>query len=676
MNDFPASMGGTRHPPPAPQDVYDSDQEDLYALQANPNAIVTRAPKERFRLSLFDVTCLVLNRTIGTGIFNSPQRVMRGTGSPGASLLLWLLGSIYCLSGAHVYAEYGLNVPRYTIDGRDQSVARSGGDLNYLEFVYPYPRRDSVLFFTTLFGIAFIVLGNMAGNCISFGLRVLQAADVQQPSDAAVRGIAIATALLTCFIHTFSRRGGIMLSNVLAIVKVLILLFIVVTAICVAAGALPQTTNQFSNNTQPSTSFSDPGDINGFSQAFLAIIFSFSGFEQPNYVLGEVRRPRRYPIAMFSGVSTIILLYMAVNLSYMVVVPRETQIDADGGVAQAFFELSLGSISSSSMSGHVGRRIFHAMLAISSLGNIIVMTYTATRIKQEVAKLGILPFSKFFGQNTDLSFGRLLRWFQRKGYLSSMFRLRWFSPEHHSEKTPVGALILHFCCCLILILATWDLKADDAYVLLTSVSSYTINGVMGTFLGLGILILRFRGPPSMSMPSGTTKSRRSWAEITGSRFNPVLSIFCATLYMVGNLWPVVANWIRPGDDLIQSFNWWLAPTIGWAVLGFAIAWFIGFSVRSWIIGRKRQQVFIVEKQPEFDESDGGGLVLVHETVYMSWVGKETLHSRRPFEAAQGDEMAEQAGSGPNTFKGTDFDGFFQQQQQSRLEGGYDGFRRM
>jgi hypothetical protein len=57
---------------------------------------------------------------------------MRGTNSTGISLLLWFAGFLNCLAGYHVYIEYGLNVPRYIINGVEQSVPRSGGDLNYV----------------------------------------------------------------------------------------------------------------------------------------------------------------------------------------------------------------------------------------------------------------------------------------------------------------------------------------------------------------------------------------------------------------------------------------------------------------------------------------------------------------------------------------------------------------
>jgi amino acid transporter len=667
MNDFEHYLRNASGPEAQPVDneSVDSAREDLYQDDGNPNQIVTFAPKERFRLGYFDVACLVINRMIGTGIFNSPQRVMRGTNSIGASLLLWFGGTVWCVAGTHVYMEYGLNVPRYTIEGIEQSVPRSGGDLNYLQYVYRRPayRRGTMLLSTCLFGVGFIALGNMAGNSINFATRVLKAADIQDPSNGTVRGIAIGVATLTCFIHAFSRRGGIWLNNMLAIIKLLILLLIIITAIVVGAGGLPKTENVFAENTSASASFDDASsDANGYAHAFLAIIFSFSGFEQPNYVLGEISRPRRkFPFAMMLGITTVVLLYMAVNVSYMVVVPKIEQINAEGGVAQRFFELSLGQLGAH---GNIGRRIFNAFLAISSLGNIIVMTYTAARVKQEIAKEGILPFPKFFAQNTDMSLGRVLHWLQNKGWFGALLRSRWLSPQEHTEKTPVGAFVLHFFSCLVLIFSTWSMAPDAAYTLLTSLSSYVINGFFGSLLGLGILILRFKGPPQT--PGNDTDGRNglpmaplTWTQMTGKHINPLISVVCATIYVVGGIWPLVVSWIKPSDadQLKGDYVWWLVPTISWAIIGLGFAWFLGFVGIAYNIDRKHHKVFVVEKKPEFESADGDGyharpekggggaeglhdlgeslgrhdqgFVLAHETVYLSWVGRETLRARRP-----------------------------------------------
>lgn len=248
---------------------------------------------------------------------------MQATNSAGASLLLWFAGIVFCLAGTHVYIEYGLNVPRYIVQGIEQSVPRSGGDLNYLQYVYRQPayRKGTVLLCTCVFGISFIAFGNMAGNSISFAVRVLQAAGIEEDkqSRGAVRGIAIAIATSACFIHTFSRRGGIWLNNILAMIKVMMLLCIIITSIVVAAGGIDGVKNVMSENTKSSSAFKDAStDANGYAQAFLAIIFSFSGFEQPNYVMGEISHPRKkHPIAMTVGVGTVCLLYMAVNLAYV-----------------------------------------------------------------------------------------------------------------------------------------------------------------------------------------------------------------------------------------------------------------------------------------------------------------------------------------------------------------------
>lgn len=54
----------------------------------------------------------------------------------------------------------------------------------------------------------------------------------------------------------------------------------------------------------------------------------------------------------------------------MVVVPKLDQINVDRSVAEQFFELTLGHLDGGR---DTGLRIFNGLLAVSSLGNIIVM---------------------------------------------------------------------------------------------------------------------------------------------------------------------------------------------------------------------------------------------------------------------------------------------------------------
>ncbi|KAJ9608442.1 hypothetical protein H2200_007430 [Cladophialophora chaetospira] len=516
--------------------------------------------------------------------------------------------------------------------------------MGLLKYVYRKPayRPDTFLFVASLFGISFIILGNMAGNAISFGIRILEASNTEV-TNGAVRGIAIAASVVACFIHTFSRKGGILLSSLFAIIKICLMLFIIVTAICYGTGTFKDIPGSsidrhktFSQNLSPSNAFSESSSsANGYAQAFLAIIFAFGGFEQPNYVLGEIARPHRtYAIAMTASVSIVCVLYMAVNISYMVVVPKELQVEG-ASVAESFFQLTYGALSPDD---NTGARVFSAFLAISSLGNIIVMTYTAARVKQEIAKEGLLPWPKFFGQNNDLSFGRFLRWAQRTESINKQFgrllRLRWLAPENHWEPTPVGALVLHMLTCLILLLATYGESPQNAYLILTGVAAYVVNACFGSLLAAGILYLRF-------------SERQSWRQ-KANNVHPWLSVTAATIYLVGNLFPIITSWVKPEKSLgtavdtisvtdtnanlstdrgtSKSLSWFIVPTIGWAVLGFAALWWLGriFMVR--IRERRTHTQFTIQKEVELDEDPvgSGAYVQVHETVYLSWKGREIL----------------------------------------------------
>jgi hypothetical protein len=72
----------------------------------------------------------------------------------------------------------------------------------------------------------------------------------------------------------------------------------------------------------------------------------------------------------------------------MMVVPKADQLDPKKNVAVAFFTLTFGAIS-----GTQPKRILSAFMAISSFGNIVVMTFTASRgllpsyLKVDVIKL-------------------------------------------------------------------------------------------------------------------------------------------------------------------------------------------------------------------------------------------------------------------------------------------------
>jgi hypothetical protein len=81
------------------------------------------APTSRQKLGRFTIASLHWNRSIGFGIFVAAALILKGTGSIGASLLLWTAGAVISTFGVLVWLELGLSVPRQRIrDGSKKSV--------------------------------------------------------------------------------------------------------------------------------------------------------------------------------------------------------------------------------------------------------------------------------------------------------------------------------------------------------------------------------------------------------------------------------------------------------------------------------------------------------------------------------------------------------------------------
>jgi len=339
-----------------------------------------------------------------------------------------------------------------------------------------------------------------------------------------------------------------------------------------------------------------------------------------------------------------ILGILSDNLWQMAVVTAyEQQAGAIGGcrttdtvedVALLFFKKALAS----DTHDDTPFRVFNALLALSSFGNIIVMTYTAARMKQEIAKQGFLPYPQFFGRNTDLSIGRLTEYLRSKAGMS----LRFITPENHRDPTPVGALVLHLASCIVLIFATVGMTTShEAYSLLTGLAAYLVTAFFGSFLALGILLLQIFGPPGQSSPSSPGEKKKTWSQMTAGTVNPYLSACCATIYLLLNLFPVIASWFNTLNSNTDVRPSWLIPGISGMVLALSAAWWIGFLGVAKYRLRRQQKEFRYEARPEFEMADGtdsegpgevgvpgkermgdGGMILAHETVLIAWVGGE------------------------------------------------------
>lgn len=248
-----------------------------------------------------------------------------------------------------------------------------------------------------------------------------------------------------------------------------------------------------------------------------------------------------------------------------------------------------------------GPKVQYSLMAFSALGNIIVQTFTAARVKQEIAKEGILPpraVSRFFAENYSPR-----QWLRPKERESStVAKSEKTAPEHQgSEDTPAAAFLLHWTFAVILILATAPLKGDS-YRILVNVYSYVVNVVFGVLLGVGLLVLRF-------------KKDSEWSNI--SKTKPWISITTTLIFVIGNLFPLVAVWIPPTQQdhfFDRKDMWFVVGTVGAGVMALGALWWM--SIR-FVIPQLTGKELETDREYDFIR-DNGAWVMWNEVVSIQW----------------------------------------------------------
>ncbi|KAH8748838.1 high affinity methionine permease [Hyaloscypha finlandica] len=291
-------------------------------------------------LGLTSTTFPIIGRIIGTGIFSTPSSITASVGSLGAVLMLWVLGGLLPFAELCVWLELGCMFPR------------SGGEQVYLEAVYKRPK----ILATVLFSTQAVLLGFTASGCIGFASNILVAADhIVTPWNE--RGIAVGVIVaVTIMIH--SRQ---MLD-------------------------VPDPQISFRKTFAGSVMSGGP-----YATALFKVLNSYSGWNNAAYVLNEVKRPvHTLNIAGPLGLGICTLLYMFANVAYFsAATPQE--ISKSGITLASFF---VGRVF-----GLTARRVISVFIALSALGNVITVTFAQSRVNQELAKEGVLPFGKFWASN-------------------------------------------------------------------------------------------------------------------------------------------------------------------------------------------------------------------------------------------------------------------------------------
>ncbi|KAG6847161.1 hypothetical protein H0H93_009783 [Arthromyces matolae] len=303
-----------------------SSRDDLNEEDSNRTTgeLFDNVPKSKRQLGLTSVVFLIFNGTFGTGIYAIPSVILRTSGSVGVALIMWIIGALIAAAGTSVYLELGTGLPR------------SGGEKNYLEFIYRRPK-----FLTTCtFAVYVFITRSAAANSVVFGEYVVHALG-QTPGNN-IRLVAL-LCLTFCFLsHAISQNFGLRLQNTLGFFKLFVLSAIAISGFFCLLGVPGFTVREGyekPTNFQWEKMWEGSGTgLNGFVTALYSVIWSFIGYQGANYVLSEVKDPirtmkRGAPLAMLF----VTLVYIFVNIAYFAAVSKNDILESRRTVVYVLF---------------------------------------------------------------------------------------------------------------------------------------------------------------------------------------------------------------------------------------------------------------------------------------------------------------------------------------------------
>lgn len=308
-----------------------------------PKATAAMTVKEDFRrrLNAFDAAMIVSGAIIGAGIFLNPAESAKFLQSSSQLLLVWALGGFIAFLGALCFSELGTMFPE------------SGGQVVYLEKAFS--SWVGFLFGWTLFStIQTGALAAVAFTCARFCSTFIPMGDFK------VSLLAAAFIWVLSLINFFGIKPGSIVQNIFSCLKIGALAVIIVIGIL----HLKTTPLHLGPLFPEGLNFKV---LNLMGLALMPVLFSYGGWQNLNFVAGEVKRPERnMPIAILTGVCIVIFVYVSSNMVFA----GALSLPEIGGSTK------LASDAMQVMIGPFGAKFVAIAIILSTFGftNVVIMT--------------------------------------------------------------------------------------------------------------------------------------------------------------------------------------------------------------------------------------------------------------------------------------------------------------
>lgn len=312
---------------------------------------VERLPRT---LGIWSAVGVLVGTTIGSGIFRVPSELAGILGSPGAMLLLWVVGGLVTLAGALTIAELAAALPR------------SGGIFAYiLEAFGP--------FWAFLYGWAELTviraaaIGGIASVFASYFGQFVDLGPGQESYVAAAAILVIAT------LNWVGISYAAVLMNVTTLLKYGALVGLTLLAFTGGTG------------NPANLGLVAPGSAVTFSlmlTALIKVMWTYDGWSNLSFIGGEVKDPgRNLPKALILGTAAIIAIYLVVNAAYLFLLPVTEMAASTRVAADAAMRIPL--------LGAAGAAIIAGVVMVSCFGAVNGSIMTGPRIFFALADRGL-----------------------------------------------------------------------------------------------------------------------------------------------------------------------------------------------------------------------------------------------------------------------------------------------
>lgn len=280
----------------------------------------------RRTVTLLDATMVVAGIMIGSGIFIVSADIARNVGSAGWLLVVWLITGAITLIGALSYGELAGMFPQ------------AGGQYVYLRQAY-----NPLIAF--LYGWTFFLViqtGSIAAVAVAFAKFTAVIVPAFSETNVLLRFggltismahvLAIGVIFFLTWLNTRGIRVGTFVQNVFTFGKIGSLIILIVLALIGynerainlnwATFWDAQAVSVGSDGAVSTTVLSGMGLIVALAVAQVGSLFSSDGWNNITFAAGEVVRPQRtIPLALALGTIIVTVLYLLVNVAYLVTLP-------------------------------------------------------------------------------------------------------------------------------------------------------------------------------------------------------------------------------------------------------------------------------------------------------------------------------------------------------------------